>query len=188
VSTLDLGAVTVQAPPEPIFIGLDLSLTSTGIAVAHRGHATVSRVTSKPAPTTAGTAERLIRLVAEIFEHVPTTEHTHVAIEGPSFGSTGGSAHERGGLWWLVRTKLERRGIDTVIIPPTSVKKYATGKGNAPKDAVLAAVIRRYPDVEVTGNDEADALVLAAMCARHHGAPFDIIPADHAVATNGVGR
>ena len=38
----------------------------------------------------------------------------------------------------------------------------ATGAGGglkAGKDQVLAAVIRRYPDVPVDGNDQADALV-----------------------------
>lgn len=165
---------TVQSPPAPIFIGLDLSLTSTGVAVAHRGHIVTARVVSKPnGNTSADTAERLQTIVAGIFDHIPTTEHTRVAIEGPSFGSVNGKAHERGGLFWTVRLKLARRGIDTIVIPPTSVKKYATGSGAAPKDHVLAAVIRRYPDADVTGNDQADALVLAAMCARYHGAPLE---------------
>lgn len=164
-----------QHQPAPIFIGLDLSLTSTGIAALHRQHIAVSREPSKQyGDTTAGTAERLRGLVDRIFDrHIPVTEHTYVAMEGPAFASVNGKAHERGGLWWLVRTKLLARGIDTIVIPPSSVKKYATGKGNAKKDAVLAAVIRRYPDADVTGNDEADALILAAMCARYHGHPIE---------------
>ena len=67
-------------------------------------------------------------------------------------------------------------GLHVVEVPPTVVKKYATGKGGGPdssKDQVLAAVIRRYPAVDVTGNDEADALVLAAMGARWAGHPID---------------
>ena len=59
---------------------------------------------------------------------------------------------------------------------PTARAKYGTGKGNAAKDAVLAAVIRRYPAVDVTGNDEADALILAAMGARHLGIPLELSP------------
>lgn len=165
---------TVQSPPAPIFIGLDLSLTSTGVAVAHRGHIVTARVMSKPAGgTSADTAERLLTIVTGIFDHIPTTEHTRVAIEGPSFGSKGGSAHERAGLWWGVRTKLARRGIDTIVIPPTSVKKYATGRGNATKDEVLAAAIRRYPAADITSNDVADGTILAAMCARYHGNPLE---------------
>lgn len=95
-----LGAAMTQAPPEPIFIGLDLSLTSTGIAVAQSGTVKVSRVRSKP--TTQDTSElasRLVRIVGEILDHVPSTEHTHVAIEAPAFGANDRGAHIRGGLW-----------------------------------------------------------------------------------------
>jgi crossover junction endodeoxyribonuclease RuvC len=38
---------------------------------------------------------------------------------------------------------------------------------------VLAAVVRRYPHTDVTGNDLADALVLAAMGARRLGFPIE---------------
>jgi hypothetical protein len=38
---------------------------------------------------------------------------------------------------------------------------------------VLAAVVRRYPHADITGNDIADALVLAAMGARQLGFPIE---------------
>lgn len=184
------GALATQEPPTPIFVGLDLSLTSTGFAVIHGGTATVQRITSKPPKlrTSEGQAERLQDLVAEIYTALPISDHTHVAIEGPSYGSTGGSAHERGGLWWMVRSTLRDIGLDVIIAAPGTVKKYATGKGNSPKDAVLAAVIRRYPDVNITGNDEADALTLAAICARFHGHPFEDLPAMNTSAVSAVTR
>ncbi|GMA22268.1 hypothetical protein GCM10025864_44320 [Luteimicrobium album] len=50
---------------------------------------------------------------------------------------------------------------------------------------MLAAVIRRHPTVDITGNDEADALILAAMGARHLGHPIDDVPATHLAAMNG---
>lgn len=174
MSTPILAHTTVQAPPTPIFIGLDLSLTSTGIASIHGDVVTVRRVTSKATHgTTADTADRLDRIVADILGNVPLSDNTHVAIEGPSFGSTGPGQHVRGGLWWMIRRELAKASIDTIIAAPATVKKYATGKGNASKDAVLAAVIKRYPQVDITGNDEADALVLAAIAARVGGDPID---------------
>ena len=73
------------------------------------------------------------------------------------------------------------------MCPPTSRATYATGKDNAGKDAVLAAVVRRYPDVDVTGNDEADALVMAAMGARLLGHPLeDSLPQSHLRALAGL--
>jgi len=165
-----------QAAPAPIYAGLDLSLTSTGIAIAHAGTVTVARVTSKPtAQTSAAQSGRLDDLVRRITQLIPFSDVTRVAIEGPAFGANDAGAHIRGGLWWLIRRELFIAGIDTIIVPPANVKKYATGKGNAPKDAVLAAAVRGFPDVDVTGNDEADALWLAAICARHFDDPIDSV-------------
>lgn len=175
MSTPIISHETVQTPPDPIFIGLDLSLTSTGIASIHGDVVTVRRVTSNATHgTTADTADRLDRIVADVLASVPLSDSTHVAIEGPSFGSTGPGQHVRGGLWWMIRRELAKASIDTIIAAPATVKKYATGKGNAAKDAVLAAVIKRYPHVELSGNDEADALVLAAIAARVGGHPVEI--------------
>lgn len=185
------GAPASQAPPEPIFVGLDLSLTSTGVAVLRNGVATVRRITSKPTPkaTTDDTAARLDTLVAAIIGAIPTSDATLVAVEGPSYGSTGTAAHILGGLWWLVRHALRIEGLDVAVVPPSVVKKYATGKGTAPKDQVLAAVVRRYPNVDVTGNDEADALVLAAIRARNAGYPFETsLPQVQADAAKSVSR
>ncbi len=175
MSTPILAHTTVQAPPTPIYVGLDLSLTSTGVAIIHDGAASVHRIGSKPVPhaTTADQAHRVDMLVAAILGAIPDSDVTKVAVEGPSYGSTGSAAHILGGLWWHVRIGLSRLGYDVVVVPPGTVKKYATGKGNAGKDEVLAAVVRRYANVDVRGNDEADALVLAAIRARLDAQPID---------------
>ena len=189
MSTLYSGAPATQSPPTPIVVGLDLSLASTGIAVTVAGLTRVTRVTSKPnGKSTADQLARLRRIVAEIRAELPASDHTVAAVEGPAFGANDSGAHVRGGLWWMVRDMLDAEGIDTLVIPPTTLKKYATGKGNSPKDAVLAAAVRRFPDVDVTGNDEADALWLAAMRSRVEGHPIDAVPAAHIAALSGVGR
>ena len=41
--------------------------------------------------------------------------------------------------------KLRAEGYPVVEVPPSNLKRYATGKGNSPKDQVLAAVINGYP-------------------------------------------
>lgn len=175
-------APTVQTPPTPIYVGLDLSLTSTGVAIIHGDVVTVQRVTSKgtKGATSEQQVERLLDIVGRIIALVPDSDATKIAVEGPSYGSTGSAAHILGGLWWLVRAAF--RDADIVVVPPGTVKKYATGRGNAGKDEVLAAVVRRYFNVEVSGNDEADALVLAAIVARLDGNPIDLnLPVDRIV-------
>ena len=65
---------------------------------------------------------------------------------------------------------------------------YGTGKGNAGKDEVMLATARRYTNqAEVANNDQADALVLAAMGARHLGAPIEeSLPQSHLRALDKV--
>lgn len=158
----------------PTIIGLDLSLASTGVARIGPDFTTVTRVTSRAGASDTGTlVRRLAGIVDDIRVLVPVG--SSVAVEGPAYGRHQGQ-HLLGGLWWMVRDMLADRACDVIVIPPSTLKKYATGRGNAKKDEVLAAVIRRYPDVDVTGNDEADALVLAAMCARFLDAPIDSVP------------
>lgn len=157
------------------FIGLDLSLTGTGIAVISPDAVTTYTVGSKghDGDTYPVRQQRLATMKSRVLQHVPDSESVILAMEGPSFGSTGGSAHERAGFWWLIYSALAERGQQVTVIVPSSLKRYATGAGGASKDTVLAAVVRRYLDVDVRNNNESDALVLAAMLARHHGYPLE---------------
>lgn len=179
-------------------VGLDLSLSSTGVAHVQRydggAYAAFTRhltVKARHVPrggephTLAERSVRLRRLAGMIVNECIDADL--VVVEGPSYASDTGKAHDRAGLWWLVVGRLTGGGLNVVEVPPSTVKTYATGKGNASKDAVLAAVIRRYPAVEVSDNNEADALALAAMGARFTGHPLEHeLPKTHLRAMNGV--
>ena len=173
-------------------VGLDLSLTSTGVAVVDDEPAdgvgrVVGRVTSSgKATATLRERHHRLQLLCQRVAALAWPSNL-VVVEGPSFGQhRQGGQHDRAGLWWLVVSTLHDVGVPVVEVPPSVRSKYATGAGNASKDAVLAAVVRRYPDVEVRGNDEADALVLAAMGARHLGRPIDSLPQVHLQAMGKV--
>lgn len=177
----------------PTVVGIDLSLTSTGIAVIHSdGSVALQRIQSKG--TNADSLEtrhlRLRGIAAQVVNTADDEQPDLVVIENPAYSRVGGSAHDRSGLWWMVTSKLIARGHQVVTVPPSCRPKYATGAGGGPnsgKDRVLAAVIRRYPQADVTGNDEADALILAAMGARHLGHPIDgHLPQTHLNAMNGA--
>lgn len=175
-------------------IGIDLSLTSTGIAVVHTsGEILVARIQSKGNKEASLTdrRERLFKLDLAVWKHICDAHESDlnnpplIVIEQPAFSRQTGHMHDRSGLWWLVVSRAAQH-YDVAEVTPTARAKYATGKGNAGKDAVLAAVVRRYPHVETTGNDEADALVLAAMGARHLGQPIDDLPKTHLAAMDAV--
>lgn len=173
-------------------IGLDLSLSSTGACRLEltpqplgpeNVEVTLQRITSKPPPIPAGakqptlqqTSLRLRKLAGQITALCAGADF--VLVEGPAISRTSGHAHDRSGLWWLVVARLTGAGLNVVEVGTTVLKTYALGKGGGPgadKDAVLAAVVLRYQELAtVTGNDEADALVLAAMGARWIGQPIE---------------
>ncbi len=161
--------------------GLDLSLTSTGVACS-AGWTDVI----KPSAKLRG-HDRMAHLLDAVREHVRGADL--VVVEGPSYGNQGAQRqaghHERAGLWWLVCHDLWRREVPTAVAPPASVKKYACGSGNAAKDAVLMAAARRF-DWFDGDNNAGDALWLAALGADFLGVPMVPMPQAHRVALDGV--
>lgn len=171
-------------------IGLDLSLTATGVAMIDDGVVTVSTIRSagKAAASLEERAGRIARLASQASAAAasPLTTADLVVIEQPAFSRTTGHHHDRSGLWWLVVQRCLSEGAIVAEVTPSGLKKYACGKGNADKDAVLLAVARRYPEVAIRNNNEADALILAAMGADHLGAPIATMPAAHRDALDAV--
>lgn len=102
-----------------------------------------------------------------------------VAIEGYAYARAN-QAHQIGELGGLVRHQLWAEGIPYIEVPPSSVKTYATGKGNAGKDDVLSAAHRRGGDLFTgTSNDEADAFWVWALAMDLAGEPVLTLPQTH---------
>jgi crossover junction endodeoxyribonuclease RuvC len=147
-------------------VGLDLSLTSTGMAVVDKDLGTYG---SEPAfqvatvkPGKVRGYERLDLIENRVLGAIEGADI--VVVEGPSFGSTGSSFHQLGGLWWII-TRLVQREHQMMVASPSVIKKYATGKGNADKDAMMLMTARRFPTFE-GDNNAADALWLACAGAE----------------------
>jgi hypothetical protein len=166
----------------PTVLGLDPSLTKFGVA-SSRGW---TRVLKPPAAVRGHV--RMEWLYDRILEAVPA-DVALVVVEGPSYGSQGAMRqaghHERAGLWWLLTHSLWKRGVDYAVASPASRAKYATGKGNADKATVVREVTRRFPWFQ-GGEDEADALVLAAMGADWLGCAMVAVPQTHRKALDAV--
>lgn len=160
--------------------GLDISLTGTGIATL--GGTTRVPTTGRRRDTIAQRNTRMRHITDTVLTEVGTVDLA--CVEGPSHHSVGGSVWDRGGLWWLIVSALCARDIPVAVIPPTSRAKYATGKGNARKTAVLEAAQHRYGAILPT-DDEADALILRAMGLHHLGQPLAEVPDGHRAALAG---
>lgn len=173
----------------PIVLGIDASLTSTGICKVNTEVPigllfSTGTIKTKPVPgdtSFAGKSNRIAQIINQIDSLLrPAGSVDLVVLEGPSYASSGTAVYTLGWLWGAVFDFCsDMHGIETLVVAPSLRAKYATGKGNAAKDAVLTSVIRRWPDVPVDGNDQADALILAAIGCRYLGHPIDEMPKDH---------
>ena len=163
-------------------VGLDLSLSSTGIALPDGDLATYGYSLPKDAPV----ADRVARIadlrdaILDTLSHslLPDLKWPLVVIEGFSFGSPQG-ATEAGGLGWTIRIALTEACIPFAIVPPSTLKKFATGKGNAGKDDMKLAALQRF-GLTFTGTgsgDRCDAKWLQEMGLHHLGAPTVNLPA-----------
>jgi crossover junction endodeoxyribonuclease RuvC len=166
--------------PYPLVMGLDLSLTSTGIAAFIGGEFASSHKIKAAAKERGLPRLRIIR--DAIIRDVRTADL--IVVEGPSYGSRGQGQHERAGLWWIVYDALEALKIPTAVAPPTTIKKYATGKGNSEKDRVVGEAYKRFSKFG-GNNDEADALWMAAM-GTDYLIQESAVPEANRAALNGV--
>lgn len=167
---------------QPRVLGIDLSLTGTGLAYSTGDAIAIRTVRTKPyGPTLEDSWQRLKYIESEIWKTATSEFFDLVLIEGPSYGSKGAGTWDRGGLWWLVVSMVLAHDMKAVSVPPTLVKKYATGKGGGPgisKATVCSAAGNRYGRVFAT-DDEADAYVLCAMGLDHLGDPPAVVPKLH---------
>lgn len=131
-------------------LALDLSLTASGFA-SPRG----SGVLSPPKDCNRG-VERLAWIRESVLSLAVLSDV--VVIEGYAYARAN-QAHQIGELGGVIRLGLHDHGIPFVEIPPSTLKKLATGRGNSGKEAVLAEAIRRL-GYQGSDNNEADALWL----------------------------
>lgn len=165
-------------------VGIDPSLTASGIADSAGYCDVLGRpgITSLPLPQRVAAMDRLVQ---EILNAAGAADV--YVIEGPAFSRVGGGAVERHALWWLLVRRLHRAEQHVAIVTPNVRARYATGKGNAPKTAVVDAVARRLSMFDTGGNDNAcDAAVLCAMGCDQYGVPLAAMPATHRDALNKV--
>jgi crossover junction endodeoxyribonuclease RuvC len=147
-----------------VILGLDLSLVSTGYCVLENGESIENDTIKTKASNSM--INRIIYIEQEIIKHLLKIYNFNlICIEGFSYGSKGRSVFDQGGLGWIIRRLCKKAMIKTMIISPNSLKKFITGKGNAPKEDMKLKTFKKY-GIEFEGpgsNDECDAYGLAQM-------------------------
>lgn len=169
----------------PRVLGVDLSLTATGLAGPGWTHLIASKHDDNTWPRRAA---RLRAIREEVLEFAMTSEL--VVIEGPAYSAVSRSTWDRAGLWWSVVAVLQSCDVPYAVVNSTDRLIYAIGSGATKnsKGKVFEAVVRRYPTYEVSGDDDlADAVVFMAMGCRALGRPIeDSLPQTHLRAMDKV--
>lgn len=151
-------------------VGLDLSLTHTGVADQENGAWSI-------VPGDLRGIERISRIAGMVTVNLP--DHVDlICIEGYSFASKSSQAHALGELGGVMRHALWRKDIRWLDVPPSTLKTYATGKGNAGKVDVIVAARDRL-GYEGTDDNEADASWLRALGLDLLGEPLVALPQTH---------
>jgi Holliday junction resolvasome RuvABC endonuclease subunit len=140
-------------------VGLDLSLTRTGIAIlSEAGYAEVRDITTRAAqllPT------RINTVLAEVTKVCAYPEPIVIIEEHLRAPRMSGKAYDRAELAGVIKQFLWNSAITFHMVHPKTLKKYVTGKGNeGDKDLILHLVAKKM-GVETRNSDQADAAALA---------------------------
>jgi crossover junction endodeoxyribonuclease RuvC len=138
--------------------GLDLSLRAPGIALEHVAMVETRLANHRGPMRLASYRDYLQAAVAEWADVV--------VIEGYSMHSVSRAVTGLAELGGVIRLMLWEQKVPYVEVAPSRLKKFATGKGNANKDLMLASAIKRGADVD--DNNAADAWWLRQMGVAHY--------------------
>jgi len=174
--TLPSPAATTAAGPR--VLGLDLSLTATGIASSLGWCRAIGYTDKKNPITKLPHARRLTAMRAVRNGVIHEIGRPSLAVlELPAPSRAGGGAHERAWLWWEIYEYLLANEIPVGLLGTGQLKLYATGSGNADKQKVVDQVARRWPRWETFGDDNcADAVALMAAGLHWLGVPLAVMP------------
>jgi Holliday junction resolvasome RuvABC endonuclease subunit len=177
-------------PPAPTlrsrrtYVGLDLSLTGSGVAILRRTPANTwespyletIRCPHKGPVTKLFEAERLRHIINTLDALGVFRDATLVGIEDYAYGIGGAGADgqgrtncmfQLGELGGCVRFHLFSGNVPWIEIPIQSNKKFGTGSGSASKEQVAEAMSKmwRIPQFTKKQLDASDALSLASVAA-----------------------
>jgi Holliday junction resolvasome RuvABC endonuclease subunit len=147
-------------------MGLDLSLTSPGIAVT-RGGELVESLSIKTT-TDDSWFVRINTVATNIVDKAVQHDPDFIFIENYSFNSKFGR-ELAGEVHGVVLHQLFSHGYDNIFrtISPTQLKTYTTGDSKATKKAMIQGVLDSYGvKFKQSQNDQADAFALAKMAEK----------------------
>lgn len=139
-------------------IGIDPSLTGFGVSDGERHEVFSSSVSDS-------LRDRTTKLGARVVDFSPAYDDALWVVEAPSFGSVG-HLYEVGWLMCEIYRAAVLVGAKIIEVSPSTLKKFATGKGNTKKDEMKLKVFRKW-GIEFEKDPGSDKLF--AYCLWRYG-------------------
>lgn len=117
-------------------LAIDQSYTSCGIVVLD-GDTVIfaERYVSNAQDDMFARATQVAHRIKEVANEYKVE---YIALEGLAFSKIGNATRDLAGLQFIIMYVMRfSEGYDVIVIPPNTVKKVATGKGNAKKEELL---------------------------------------------------
>lgn len=173
-------------------LGIDTSLTGTGLALIDLATWPPSNPprqpdepvsfeidtvrVAAPKPSADKSKRAMARRVKALMDQIEwcfkDDRPEHVGMEGLAYTAGNASAWVLAWVWGETIALCEQYDVPLTIVAPTARAKFATGKGTASKDQVLAAAIKLFPEADISDNNEGDAAIVGAVVCQQLGLPI----------------
>ena len=144
-----------------VTVGLDLSMTATGVCVKRGSNLSVLTIKTQPKNFKTD-LDRLRHITDRVMEQIPKDVNM-VCVEDfftPANKMQIGAAIKLAMLGTLVRMAMYEAGIPFYIPVASQIKKFVAGKGNIQKNIVVREVYKRW-GVDAKDDNQADACGMA---------------------------
>jgi Holliday junction resolvasome RuvABC endonuclease subunit len=146
--------------PTPI-IAIDPGTNCGWAAISEHGDIMASGVFRLTPKRHESSGMRFIKFRSSLQSLIQSVKPGIIAYEEVRRHAGTDAAHIYGGIIGILTTVAIDLRIEYHGIPVATIKRHATGKGNASKEAMIAAANRHWPDANITDDNEADARWIA---------------------------
>jgi Holliday junction resolvasome RuvABC endonuclease subunit len=151
-----------------LVVGIDQSLTGTGLALIHPDNAIMAPEaprysTTKIKPTVRGVL-RLMYIEEVVTRWIPPKTDLCL-MEGYAFAAHG-QAFGLGECGGIIKRVIHLKGKRLIVVAPGTLKKYVTGSGAAKKNVMLLHAFKKF-GTSFEEDDECDAYCLAQLGAEY---------------------
>jgi Holliday junction resolvasome RuvABC endonuclease subunit len=147
-----------------MILALDLG-TKTGVCVMTKDGGIVWSGCWNMTPNQADRwGRRFLRFQTLLANHIHVHRPTVIAYENVCRHTATDAAHIYGGLLAVLEMTAMSWEIPTEPLAVAVIKRTATGRGNADKTAMAVRASRKWPNIDILDDNQADALWIAEAC------------------------